>query len=92
MDKITNLYQTAEIMSSENYKERFVAEYCQIAIRTLRLERVLINVANGTAPKCFKLSCPFALLQYQLRIMNEYKALLVNRAMIEDIDLPEVDV
>ena len=92
MDKITNLSQTAEFMSSEDYKERFIAEYCQIAIRAKRLERVLTRIKDKTAPDCFEPTCNIKTLEDQLSTMIAYRETLVYRATLEDIDLPEVDV
>ena len=92
MNKITDLSQTVELMSSEDYKERFIAEYCQIAIRVKRLKRVLTSIKDKTAPDCFEPTCPIVLLAEQLYAMQGYLSVLSNRAFIEDIDLPEVDV
>lgn len=92
MDKITDLSQTVELMSSEDYKERFIAEYCQIAIRTKRLERVLTRIKDGNAPDCFTTTCSIVMLIDQLYYMQSYLSVLDERAFIEDIDLPEVDV
>lgn len=91
MEKI-NLSQTAELMSSEDYKERFIAEYAQIAIRTLRLERVLKSIEDNTTPDCFKPTCDIKILERQYVIMNAYRAALIFRASIEEIDLPEVEI
>ena len=92
MDKIINLEQTADLMSSESYKERFIAEYAQIEIRTRRLERVLKSLEDNTCPKCFEPTCDIEILKSQLKTMNAYRATLIFRASIEDIELPEVIV
>ena len=92
MDKITQLEQTVELMNSESYKERFIAEYAQLAIRTQRLDRVLRSIEDNTCPKCFEPSCDIAILKSQWKSMNAYLATLIFRAAIEDIDLPEVEV
>lgn len=92
MDKIINLEQTADLMSSESYKERFIAEYAQIEIRTKRLERVLKSLEDNTCPKCFEPTCDIEILKSQYKTMNAYRATLIFRASIEDIELPEVDV
>ena len=92
MDKIINLEQTADLMSSESYKERFIAEYAQIEIRTKRLERVLKSLEDNTCPKCFEPTCDIEILKSQLKTMNAYRATLIFRASIEDIELPEVIV
>ena len=92
MDKITDLSQTVELMSSNDYKERFIAEYAQVSIRLKRLERVLKSIEDNTIPKCFKPVCSIDLLETQYKYMNNYKATLIIRASIEEINLPEVDV
>ena len=92
MKKITQLEQTVELMSSESYKDRFIAEYTQIEIRTKRLERVLKSIEDKTCPKCFEPTCPVDILTSQLKYMNDYRAILIVRASIEEIELPEVEV
>lgn len=92
MDKITNLSQTVELMSSNNYKDRFIAEYAQIEIRTKRLERVLKSIEDKTCPKCFEPTCDIEILKSQLKTMNAYRATLIFRASIEAIELPEVEI
>ena len=92
MEKITQLNQTVDLMNSESYKERFIAEYAQIAIRTLRLERVLKSIEDKTCPKCFEPTCDIEILKTQYKAMNAYRATLIFRASIEEIELPEVEV
>lgn len=86
------LDQTVELMSSEDYKERFIAEYVQVKIRYLRLERVLKRVSDKTAPDCFTPTCPIEILEEQLFIMRMYIKLLVKRSNLEGIILPEVEI
>ena len=90
MDKITDLSQTVELMSSEDYKDRFIAEYAQVKIRTLRLSRLFSRIADKSAPDCFEPTCDIEILRQQFYIMLDYLSVLENRAFIEDIDLPEV--
>ena len=92
MEKIKDLSQTVELMSSNDYKKRFIAEYAQVEIRYKRLERVLKSIEDNTCPKCFKPTCPVDILESQLKYMNDYRAILIVRAAIEDIELPEVEV
>jgi hypothetical protein len=92
MEKFTQLDQTVELMSSRDYKERFIAEYVQLAIRTQRLDRVIRSIEDNTCPKCFEPICDIEILKSQLKTMNAYRATLIFRAAIEDIDLPEVEV
>lgn len=92
MDKITDLSQTVELMLSEDCKDRFIAEYAQLMIRIKRLERVLSSIADNSSPDCFEPVCPIVLLVEQLYTMQGYLSVLNNRALIEDIDLPEVEI
>ena len=92
MVKIRDLSQTAELMSSNDYKERFIAEYAQVELRYKRLERVLKSIEDKTCPKCFEPTCPVDILTSQLKYMNDYRAILIVRASIEEIELPEVEV
>lgn len=88
MDKINNLNQTVELMISEDYKERFIAEYSQLCIRILKLERVFEEIKRGA----FSFTCSSKLLEAQLDIMKIYKATLETRAAREIITLPEVEI
>ena len=92
MDKITQLEQTVDLMRSENYKNRFIAEYAQIEIRIKRLEKLIKSLEDNTCPKCFEPTCDIAILKSQYKTMNAYRATLIFRAAIEEIELPEVEV
>jgi hypothetical protein len=92
MDKITDLSQTVELMSSEDYKDRFIAEYAQVKIRYLRLTRVLKRIEDKSAPDCFEPTCDIELLKMQHNFMIGYLFALIERAIIEGIELPEVEI
>ena len=79
------LKDTVELMNSDDYKERFKAEYLQTKIRYNNLHSMLIKHEAGTLD--FKPTCPIAKLQEQKRYMSEYLRCLEVRAAIEDIDL-----
>ena len=93
------LKDTIEMMSSEDYKERFKAEYYQTKIRYEKLKKFNVTVeaanalrANGGSIKVFnhdvpKLNCPAEILQMQQRMMGEYLHTLEIRAVIDDIEL-----
>ena len=85
------LEDTAKLMTSEDYKERFIAEYVQAAIRLKRLDRLLSKVKNGEAPSCFTPTCPISLLEDQHFAMIRYVYVLFKRAEIEKIELPSID-
>lgn len=86
---------TIILMNSEDYKERFKAEYWQMKERYERLKafNTKIDASNrtqyqiGKKVEMPKHDCPDDLLLQQQRIMGEYLHLLEVRAVIEDVDL-----
>lgn len=79
------LKETIEMMNSEDYKERFKAEYYQAKIRYEKL-RIMINKYRAGKLN-FEPTCPIEKLEDQLYYMNEYMRILEIRALIEDIKL-----
>lgn len=79
------LKDTIEAMLSQDYKERFRAEYHQLKIRYQKLDEMLTKLENGTLE--FTPSCPVSLLDEQRTVMAEYIAVLNVRASLEGIDL-----
>lgn len=79
------LKDTIELMNSEDYKDRFKAEYLQTKIRYNKLHQMLIKNEAGTLD--FKPICPIVKLQEQKRYMGEYLRCLEVRAVIEGIEL-----
>lgn len=77
------LRDTIPGMLSLNYKERFIAEYRQLSIRTLKLETFIDNYRHGRLS--FKPMCNIELLSRQLDIMKAYMAVLEERAKIEGV-------
>lgn len=91
------LKDTISLMTSSDYKERFIAEYWQLKIRYEKLKHFnnLIEAAyrtNGHDPAVIapEHDCPYELLRDQQRVMGEYLHILEIRALIEDIKLEEV--
>ena len=80
-----NLAETAEMMNSADYRERFKAEYLQLKIRMEGLGTVLHKYREGTLN--FTPSCSYELLNAQYKAMDLYASFLEDRAGIEDIDL-----
>ena len=79
------LKDTLEMMNSEDFKERFKAEYYQLSIRLDGLTSMLIKWENNMLdfePKCSKET-----LENQLVFMQGYIGILRLRAEIEEIDL-----
>jgi hypothetical protein len=79
------LKDTIEMMTSEDYKERFKAEYLQTKIRYDKLHKMCIKYEAGTLD--FTPSCPLHLLADQKRHMGMYLHALEVRAEIEGISL-----
>lgn len=79
------LKDTIEFMNSDDYKERFKAEYFQTKIRYEKLHSMLIKREAGTLDYTPK--CPLSVLINQKRYMGEYLKTLEIRAEIEGIDL-----
>lgn len=79
------LVDTIELMRSEDYKERFKAEYFQTKIRYQKLHTMLIK--NEAGKLDFKPVTPIPILANQKRYMGEYLRCLEIRAEIEGISL-----
>lgn len=79
------LKDTIEGMLSDDYKERFKAEYKQLIIRLDRLETIINKFYDDDLD--FTLSCPIELLIDQSDIMERYVEVLRKRASHEGINL-----
>lgn len=79
------LKDTIEMMASEDYKERFKAEYCQAKIRYGKLKYMLERWDNGLLD--FTPTCPRSTYDMQIRAMSDYIAVIEARAMMENISL-----
>lgn len=79
------LLDTVSLMTSDDYKERFEAEYLQTKIRRDKLKRMVQKWDNGVLN--FVPECPRNVLIYQLALMNAYLDVLKMRADIERIDI-----
>lgn len=79
------LKDTVEGMLSDDYKERFVAEYQQVAIRERKLSNLIDDWVEGKLD--FKPTSPYGLLVAQQHTMCEYLDQLQRRAELEHIDL-----
>lgn len=80
-----DLKDTIDMMTSVDHQQRFKAEYDQTKIRRDRLYRMVESYASdalGFTPKC-----PVELLMDQIKAMDKYLFILLERAKIEGIDL-----
>lgn len=73
------------LSQSSDYKDRFLAEYCQLKDRYGKLHRMLVRWEANTLD--FQPTCPFEVLEKQAAIMGQYLKQLEIRAEIEGIDL-----
>lgn len=80
----TELRDTVALMNSEDYKERFKAEYIQTRIRYEKLHDMIVRYDAGTLD--FKPRCPLAILKDQAAAMGRYLYCLEVRAQMEGID------
>lgn len=80
-----NLSDTAALMRSSDYKDRFKAEYYQLSIRldklTAMIEKWDRNELNFTP------TCPRELYDVQINAMKEYLNVLKQRAKLENVEL-----
>ena len=83
------LNETVEMMNSANYKKRFKAEYDQLAIRYYGLKNMLAKWDDGTLS--LKPTCPRSTYNMQIKAMTDYLAVLEARAVMEGIELSDVN-
>lgn len=81
------LRDTVDSMLSEDYKERFRAEYFQARLRYGKLVAMVRNWDAGELN--FQPTCPRSIYDLQLRAMRDYLAVLEARAAIEGVDISE---
>ena len=85
-----DLKDTVELMLSDDYKDRFKAEYYQTAIRFDKLKRMINKYKSGELD--FDLDCPIDVLERQKEDMAHYLFSLNKRAEIEGIDIHATSV
>lgn len=79
------LRDTIEMMTSDDYKERFKAEYYQNVIRYQKLKAMLEKWDKGELN--FNPTCPRSTYNIQIKAMTDYIAILEERAVMEGIEL-----
>lgn len=86
---MNNLKDTIDLMLSNDYGDRFVAEYQQTKIRYEKLHAILRKYYAGKLE--FTLDSPVWLLEQQLDTMRAYLDILEARSKQERIDLEDND-
>ena len=79
------LKDTVKLMNSDDYKERFRAEYYQTKIRYDKLHKMIIKYEGKTLD--FEPTCSMELLKEQANYMGNYLRILEIRAEIENVEL-----
>ena len=79
------LKDTVELMTSTDYRDRFIAEYQQLVIRYKGLRNMLDKWDRGELN--FKPTCPRSTYNMQIKAMADYIAVLEARAVMEGITL-----
>lgn len=80
-----SLQDTVEMMNSEDYKERFKAEYYQVFIRFVKLKAMIEKWDKDELD--FEPTCPYSTYEMQIKAMRDYISVLEARAVMENIDL-----
>lgn len=79
------LKDTIDLMQSDNFKDRFKAEYYQTKIRYNKLHNMVVKLEAGTLN--FTPTCDIEIFKKQLSMMGNYLYILEVRADIENITL-----
>lgn len=81
------LKDTIELMNSDDFKERFKAEYYQTRIRCTKLGEMIAKYEAGTLP--FKPKCDIEVYKKQRSVMLDYLSWLAFRSAAEGIPLEQ---
>ena len=79
------LIDTVPLMNSEDYKDRFKAEYYQVYIRFVKLNSMIEKWDKDELD--FEPTCPYSTYEMQIKAMRDYISVLEARAVMENIDL-----
>ena len=82
---MNDLKETVALMQSDDYKERFKAEYYQTKIRYTKLHNMIVKYDANKLD--FTPTCDIDLLRKQKTAMGQYLYCLEVRAAIEEIEL-----
>lgn len=82
---MVELKETAALMTSADYKERFKAEYYQLETRYLKLRAMCDKWDEDELE--FEPTCPRGMYEAQMEAMINYLDVLVDRAKLENVEL-----
>lgn len=83
--KKLTIADTADLMVSDEYTDRFRAEYHQVRDRREKLIKMITDFHAGKLN--FEPDCSIELLMHQAEVMQHYQTILEMRAKIEKIKL-----
>lgn len=81
----TQLNETIDLMTSKDYKDRFLAEYYQLKIRRDKLSDMMERWSRGLLN--FQPTCDYATYEKQIKYMDKYLKILIQRAQEEGISI-----
>ena len=84
-EEFITLEKTVDLMLSDDYRQRFIAEYWQVRIRYEKLKSI-IDAWNSNKLD-FEPTCPKPIYDMQLKAMYDYISVLETRAHLEEIEL-----
>ena len=79
-EKTLDLKSTIDDMMSDDYKQRFIAEYSQLRIRITKLDNFINRIIEQPETKH---DCPILILKHQLMVMK----VLVKKLIIKMFSL-----
>jgi hypothetical protein len=79
------LKDTVDLMLSDDYKDRFLAEFRQLKIRYEKLRAMLSKWDDGELN--FEPTCPREMYDRQIEGMEMYLDVLADRAALEGVEL-----
>lgn len=85
MEPGSPMEDTVALMLSDDYKDRFIAEYNQLNIRYCNLKDLIDRIHSHDETLDFEPTCPIELLEMQLEAMEQYLKVLRIRGRIEEI-------
>ena len=85
IESLIGYLDTARLMQSPIYKDRFLAEYIQVTIRKDALARFVEREMTSDIPPVASES--LELMKHQFLVMTEYQEILRMRAALEQIEI-----
>ena len=85
IESIIGYQDTARLMQSPSWRDRFLAEYIQVTIRKDALARFVEREMASDIPAVA--SEAMELMKHQFSVMTEYQEILRRRAALEQIEI-----